>query len=103
MSRDAFLYWWPVVARLSGVLGAFGQPPSPSSRTRPLMSPSSVSAGRSSRLRRSSRLILSHGREALVRTRRAVRWRGHNLGWPYLILLIGLAVNWLNDLTHFIA
>jgi hypothetical protein len=25
MSRDAFLYWWPVVARLSGVLGAFGQ------------------------------------------------------------------------------
>jgi hypothetical protein len=38
-----------------------------------------------------------------VKTRRAVRWRGHNLGWPYLILLIGLAVNWLNDLTHFIA
>jgi membrane associated rhomboid family serine protease len=25
MSRDAFLYWWPVLARLAGVLGAFGQ------------------------------------------------------------------------------
>lgn len=25
MNRDTFLYWWPVVARVVGVLGAFGQ------------------------------------------------------------------------------
>lgn len=25
MSRDAFLYWWPVAARALGVLGAFMQ------------------------------------------------------------------------------
>ena len=25
MDRDTFLYWWPVVARVAGVLGAFGQ------------------------------------------------------------------------------
>lgn len=25
MSRDAFLYWWPVLARVAGTFGAFGQ------------------------------------------------------------------------------
>lgn len=25
MNRDAFLYWWPVVARVAGVVGAFAQ------------------------------------------------------------------------------
>lgn len=31
-------------------------------------------------------------------TRRAIRWRGHSLGWPYALIVIGLGLNWLWDI-----